>query len=78
MNDEEFLKRHDLSVVNIRYYMALPEDKTSAACYAHGSEHGSWGWSKQVDPRWNDRQVLSYLEGYVDGRIGHAAAGRGS
>lgn len=53
-----------LNVFNQRYYSDPPESKTLEACQGHGWDHKGYGWSKQIDPRWNAAQRKAYEDAY--------------
>jgi hypothetical protein len=46
----------------VRYYQE--DEKSVAQCASHGDDHGSYGWSRQIDPRWNEYQVTAYNAAY--------------
>jgi hypothetical protein len=45
-----------------RYYQE--STKTVEQCAQHGAHHRAYGWSKQLDPRWNESQIVAYLAAY--------------
>ena len=45
-----------------RYYQE--DTKTVAQCASHGDDHGSYGWSRQIDPRWDLERVAAYDAAY--------------
>lgn len=49
----------------IRYYSG---EKTMEECRSHGSDHGAYGWSPQIDPRWTAEQKAAYVEGFESGK----------
>jgi len=57
---------------NQRFFPGEPEeyqainnsDTPIEACRYFGETHASYGWNRQLDPRWTDQQKEAYHEGY--------------
>ena len=45
-----------------RFYYS--SDTPIEACRYFGETHASYGWNRQLDPRWTDQQKEAYHEGY--------------
>ena len=46
------------------YYNTPPEKKSLEDCVSHGSDHASYKWPSQIDPRWSDEQKKAYRIAY--------------
>ncbi len=51
---------------HIRYYHVSPMDKTLKDCRNHGADHKAYKHTPQIDPRWSEKQIEAYWEGYKE------------
>lgn len=56
-----------LNPFETRFYNVPPNKKTVQQCREHGIDHRGYGWSKQIDPRWNEEQRAAYEDAYDNG-----------
>ena len=47
-----------------RFYNGDPSITPIETCRYFGETHASYGWNRQLDPRWTDQQKEAYHEGY--------------
>jgi len=48
----------------VRFYNGDQSNTPLEVCRYFGESHASYGWSRQLDPRWTDEQRRVYNEGY--------------
>jgi hypothetical protein len=47
-----------------RFYNGDQSNTPLEVCRYFGEDHASYGWHKQLDPRWTAEQTRAYNEGY--------------